>query len=52
MSAIPFLVGVVVGITSALLTILLTPSLQHYFWTKQRQAERQFALLDGLNKWG
>jgi hypothetical protein len=49
MSAIPFLVGAVVGITSALLTILLTPSLQHYFWTRQRHAERQLAAIDEAN---
>jgi hypothetical protein len=47
--AIPFLVGAVVGITSALLTILLTPILQHYFWTRQRYTERQFAAIDALN---
>jgi hypothetical protein len=49
MSAIPFLVGAVVGITSALLTILITPSLQHYFWTRQRHAERQLAVIDEVN---
>jgi hypothetical protein len=38
-----------VGIISALLTIFITPHLQHYFWTHQRHAERQLAVLNQLN---
>jgi hypothetical protein len=44
------LVAALVGITSALLTIFVTPNLQHYFWTRQRQAERPLSLIDELNK--
>jgi hypothetical protein len=39
-----------VGIASSLLTIFLTPTLQHYLWTRQRLAERQLAVLDEANK--
>jgi hypothetical protein len=49
MSATPFLVGAIVGIMSALLTILITPNLQHYFWRRQRHAEWQFAMIEELN---
>jgi hypothetical protein len=44
------LIAAFVGIASSLLTIFLTPTLQHYFWTRQRLAERQLAILDELNK--
>jgi hypothetical protein len=44
------LIAAFVGITSALLTIFLTPNLQHYFWMRQRQTERQLSLIDELNK--
>jgi hypothetical protein len=49
MSAIPFLVGAIVGIMSALLTIFITPSLQHYFWRRQRHAERQMTIIDEVS---
>jgi hypothetical protein len=38
-----------IGIVSALLTMLLTPTLQHYFWRRQRYVERQFAMIEELN---
>jgi hypothetical protein len=44
------LIAAFVGITSALLTIFVTPNLQHYFWMRQRQTERQLSLIDELNK--
>jgi hypothetical protein len=44
------LISAFVGIASALLTIFFTPNLQHYFWTRQRQAERQLAVIDEANK--
>jgi hypothetical protein len=43
-------ISAVVGIASALLTIVLTPTLQHHFWTRQRQAERQLAVIDEVGK--
>jgi hypothetical protein len=33
------------------LTLLLGQPLQHYFWRRQRYAERQFAVIDGVNRW-
>jgi len=44
------IIAAFVGIASALLTIFLAPNLQHYFWTRQRQAERQLAIIDEMNK--
>lgn len=44
------IVAAFVGIASALLTIFLTPNLQHYFWTRQREAKRKLAIIDELNK--
>jgi hypothetical protein len=43
---VTLLIAPLIGIASALLTILLTPSLQHYFWRRQRYAERQFAVIE------
>ena len=43
------LIAPLIGIGSALLTMVLTPTLQHYFWTRQRYAERQFAAIETLN---
>jgi hypothetical protein len=40
------LIAPLIGIASALLTILLTPTLQHYFWRRQKCAERQLAIID------
>jgi hypothetical protein len=42
------LIAPLIGIASALLTILLTPTLQHYFWRRQRHAERQLAVIDEM----
>jgi hypothetical protein len=44
------LLAAMVGVVSALLTIFLTPRLQHYFWTRQRTAERQLAVIEEMNK--
>src|SRR2546430_1700057 len=38
-----------IGIGSAVLTMVLTPTLQHYFWTRQRYTERRFAAIEALN---
>jgi hypothetical protein len=46
------IIAAFVGIASALLTIFLVPNLQHYFWTRQRQADQQFAVIDKVNKLG
>jgi len=49
MLSIMMLIASVIGIGSALLTMVLTPTLQHYFWTRQRYTERQFAAIEALN---
>jgi hypothetical protein len=51
-STVTAIISAFVGIASALLTIFLTPNLQHYFWKRQRQAERQFAVIDEVSKLG
>jgi hypothetical protein len=38
------------GVISAVVTLLLGQPLQHYFWRRQRLAERQLATLDEFNK--
>jgi hypothetical protein len=43
------LMASLIGIGSALLTMVLTPILQHYFWIRQRYTERQFAAIEALN---
>ena len=43
------LMAPLIGIGSALLTMVLTPTLQHYFWIRQRYTERQFAAIEALN---
>jgi hypothetical protein len=44
---IPIFLG---GVVSSLLTLVLGHPLQHYFWRRQRLAERQLATLDKFNK--
>jgi hypothetical protein len=44
---IPVFLG---GVVSSLLTLLLGQPVQHYFWRRQRLAERQLATLDEFNK--
>jgi hypothetical protein len=46
------IIAAFVGIASALLTNLLVPNLQHYFWMRQRQADRQLAVIDEVTKLG
>jgi len=38
---ITFLAAVCAGLISAVTTLFLGPLIQHYFWTRQRHAERQ-----------
>lgn len=38
------------GVVSALVTLWVGQPLQHYFWRRQRHAERQFAIIDEVNK--
>jgi hypothetical protein len=46
MSAI---ISVLIGVSSTLLTIFLTPRLQHYFWGYQRMGELRLAALREVN---
>lgn len=46
MSAI---ISVLIGVVSTLLTIFLTPSLQHYFWGYQRLSEIRLAVVKEVN---
>lgn len=48
-SLVPILVGGLVGVLATLLTIYLTPSLQHKFWQRQRLAELRFQVVEKLN---
>jgi hypothetical protein len=41
---------VAAGILAVLLTIFLTPTLQHYFWKLQRLAELRFATAKEVNR--
>jgi hypothetical protein len=43
------LIAPLIRIGSALLTMVLNPTLQHYYWTRQRYTERQFAAIEALN---
>jgi hypothetical protein len=43
---VTFLAALVAGILSSVITLVFGQPLQHYFWTRQRQAERQFAVID------
>jgi hypothetical protein len=43
---IPIFLG---GVVSSLLPLLLGQPLQHYFWRRQRYAERQFPIIEELN---
>ena len=38
------------AIVGSLLTIFLTPRTQHYFWTRQKLAERRLAVADEINR--
>ena len=46
------IIAAFVGIVSALLTNFLVPNLQHYFWKRQRQADRQLTVIDEVTKLG
>jgi hypothetical protein len=43
------LIAPLIGIASALLTIFLTPNLQHYFWRRQQLAARQLEVIHQMN---
>jgi hypothetical protein len=47
---ITFLAALCGGIISAVITLTLGQPLQHYFWTRQRQAERQLVAIDEANR--
>src|SRR5713101_3500696 len=44
------LIGAAGAVIGALLTILLTPKLQHYFWTLQRRAELRLSVINDSNR--
>jgi hypothetical protein len=44
-----YIVSALIGIVSTLITIILTPRLQHYFWGYQRMSELRLATLKDLN---
>ena len=43
------IVPALIGVASALLTLLLTPRIQHYFWGYQRMSELRLAVYKDLN---
>jgi hypothetical protein len=46
----PVLMAALIGFGSAVLAIVLTPALQHYFWRRQRHAELSLAAIDRCTK--
>jgi hypothetical protein len=46
---ITFFAALCGGLVSAVITLVLGQPLQHYFWTRQRYAERPFAVIEKLN---
>ena len=46
---IPSIVGIIVGVVSTLVTIFLTPRLQHHFWGKQRLSEIRLDAIKDVN---
>lgn len=46
----PTLIGTLIGITSTLLTLFLTPRVQHRFWGYQRLSEIRLAVLKEMNR--
>jgi len=48
-SITPALIGVIVGIISTLLTIFLTPRIQHYFWVYQRLSDMRLPVIKEFN---
>jgi hypothetical protein len=49
---ITFLAALCGGLVSAAITLFLGQPLQHYFWTRQRHAERQLVLIDEVRQLG
>ena len=47
---ITFLTALFGGVISAVITLVLGQPLQHYFWRRQRQAERQLVIIDEVNR--
>jgi hypothetical protein len=45
-----YIISGLIGVVSALITIILTPRLQHYFWGYQRMSELRLATLKDLNR--
>jgi len=43
------LVGTLTGIGASIVTVLLTPWLQHHFWKRQKRFELQFATFEAVN---
>jgi len=43
-------IGAVAGVLGAILTIFLTPALQHYFWKFQRREELRLATINEANR--
>jgi hypothetical protein len=48
-SIVSSIVGIFVGIIGTLLTIFLTPRLQHHFWGKQRLSEIRLNAIKDMN---
>jgi hypothetical protein len=44
------LVGAFSGAVSTMLTLIVSPRLQHHFWTRQRHAELSLSTLQEINK--
>lgn len=45
-----YIASALIGVASALTTIILTPRLQHYFWGYQRMSELRLSAFKDLNR--
>lgn len=43
------LTPILIGVASTLITLFLSPRLQHYFWSHQRMSELRLRVLERLN---
>ncbi len=44
------MIGAVAGVLGAILTIFLTPALQHYLWKSQRREDLRLAAINEANR--
>jgi hypothetical protein len=50
MILVQIITAVITGVLAAIVTVYLTPKVQHYFWKAQRLADLQFATVTEVNR--